>query len=78
MEKYFQVALLLPVSGLVAYAILGYARDCIESGKVSAKDCDYSRDSQPVMFWMTTISFFLAGTLIPLFILAMAFGILAI
>jgi hypothetical protein len=78
MERYLQASFLLSVSGLIAYAILGYGRDCLESGKVVAKDGAYKRESDPLMFWMTTISVFIVGTLIPTLVLLMTMGVISI
>ena len=77
MEKYIQTGLLLSVSGMIAYAILGYGRDLLDSGKVESKDYVYNRETEPTMFWLSTISVFLAGTIVPLLIFLMAMGIIS-
>ncbi|MFZ5950701.1 MAG: hypothetical protein ACOYXC_08345 [Candidatus Rifleibacteriota bacterium] len=76
MEKYFQAALLAFIAGLIAYALIGYARESLGKGEITSKYQTYKRDEDPIMFWITLIAFYLAGLLMPLVILAFALSIL--
>ncbi|MEW6711783.1 MAG: hypothetical protein AB1403_18315 [Candidatus Riflebacteria bacterium] len=76
MEKYFQAGLLVFLAGLVAYALVGYARESLNNGEITSKYQTYKRDEDPLMFWFTLIACYLAGLLMPLFILGFALSIL--